>query len=105
MTDLTVDSKVVVKIFGEDYPIVSSDDGTYISKVADFVDSRMKEIAKRCRSQARDKVAILTALSIASELFEKSDIVSRAENQNSDQFNRLLARLDGAIRDNSPYSG
>ena len=58
-------NKVVVKIFGEEYPIAGSADQAYISRIADYVDSKMKETAKNSQIKSRDKVAILAAMSIA----------------------------------------
>ena len=52
-------------------------DDTYISKIADYVDSKMKSTAKESRIAARDKVAILAAMSITSELFEKKEELDR----------------------------
>jgi len=105
MTDFAVENKVIVKIFGEEYPLAATDDAAYISKIADYVDSKMNEVARRSRSQARDKVAILTALSIASELFEKSSDVSRVVSQYDTSLDRLLARLDGALSDTPLKAG
>ncbi len=97
MSDLSVENKVVVRIFGEEYPITGSDDPAYISRVADFVDSRMQELARQSRTKARDKVAILTALSLASELLEQSDKHEQAAGENSSSVDGLLAQLDDAI--------
>lgn len=97
---MSVENKVVVKIFGEEYPITSGGDPTYVSKIADYVDSRMQEVAKRCNSRARDKVAILTALSLASELHEKSDDLDVATSEQGQNLDALLARLDTALLDN-----
>lgn len=99
MADFVVDNMVVVKILGEEYPIAATDDAAYISKVADFVDSRMRDVAKRSRSQAKDKIAILAAMSIASELLEKSDSVTRVEKQFTSGLDSLLNRLDNALHD------
>ncbi|UCC43559.1 MAG: cell division protein ZapA [Candidatus Zixiibacteriota bacterium] len=100
MADISVEDKVIVRIFGEDYPIAANGNAAYISKVADFVDSRMRAVSRRSRSQARDKVAILAAMSIASELVEKRDSLSAAESLIASDFDQLLARLDGVIDDN-----
>ena len=100
MSDISVEDKVVVRIFGEDYPIAADGNAAYISKVADFVDSRMRAVAKRSRSQAKHKVAILTAMSNASELVEKRDNLSAPQSLIASDFDRLLARLDGVIDDN-----
>ena len=95
---LDKDNKVIVKIFGEDYPITGVSDTAHISKVADYVDTKMNDIAKNSRVQSRDKLAILTSLSIASELHEKSDIVSHGDQQYSEQLDSVIARLDNALR-------
>ncbi len=94
---LDKDNKVIVKIFGEDYPITGVSDTAHISKVADYVDTKMNDIAKTSRIQSRDKVAILTSLSIASELYEKADIVSQGDQQYSEQLDSVIARLDNAL--------
>ena len=97
MSSLTVENKVVVRIFGEEYPITGVDDPAYISRVADMVDSRMQVVARQSRSQARDKIAILTALSLASELLDKSATLDRATNDSSGTMDGLLAQLDNAL--------
>jgi cell division protein ZapA len=100
MSGLSVENKVVVKIFGEEYPITGSGDPAHISKIADLVDSRMQEIARQGRTRARDKVAILTAMSLASELLEKSDGLSDLQHDRDDRLAELLGRLDSALADN-----
>jgi cell division protein ZapA len=97
VSDLSVENKVVVRIFGEEYPITGSDDPAYISKVADFVDSRMQELARKSRTKARDKVAILTALSLASELLEQSDKYEQVSGESKSSMDGLLAQLDEAL--------
>ena len=66
MSDTLAENKVVVNIFGEDYPITGVTDPSYISRVADFVDARMKEAAGGSRVHSRDRIAILAAMSLAS---------------------------------------
>ena len=95
---LDKDNKVIVKIFGEDYPITGVSDTDHISKVADYVDTKMNDIAKTSRIQSRDKLAILTSLSIASELQEKADIVSQGDQQYNERLDSLIARLDNVLR-------
>lgn len=94
---LSAENKVVVRILGEDYPITGSDDPAYISRVASFVDSRMQEVARQSRSQARDKIAILTALSLASELLERTDRIEKSSSERSSSLEGLLAQLDQAL--------
>jgi len=97
---LPVENKVVVRIFGEEYPITGIDDPAYISRVADLVDSRMQDVARQSRSKARDKIAILTALSLASELLEQSDRLQQATGKSESSLDNMLARLDEALSGN-----
>ena len=97
MSALPVENKVVVRIFGEEYPITGIDDPAYISRVADLVDSRMQNVARQSRSKARDKIAILTALSLASELLEQTDKLDLATSESSASLDTLVARLDEAL--------
>lgn len=97
MPDTVVENKVIVNILGEDYPITATQDPAYISKIADFVDSRMNELAKVSRAKANDKVAILAALSIASELFEQNDRFSELDEELSSRLDRAVKRLDDAL--------
>ena len=89
--------KVTVNIYGEEYPITGVSDPSYISRIADFVDLRMRETAKGSRTAARDKVAILTAMSIASELYEKKDDSNNFSEQFNAQIEHLINRLDSVL--------
>jgi cell division protein ZapA len=92
-----MENKVVVKIYGEDYPITGVSDPSYISRIADFLDSRMNDVARSSPVKSRDKVAILTAMSLASELYEKK---TRLETQDRDldaRIESVLTRLDDAL--------
>jgi cell division protein ZapA len=97
MSGSSVENKVVVRILGEEYPITGFGDPAYISRVADFVDARMQDIARQSRTNARDKIAILTALSLASELLEQSDKLERATSDNGASLDNLLKQLDSAL--------
>jgi len=97
MSDLSEKNKVVVSIFGDDYPITGVADPAHISRVAEFVDSKMKETASQSRIKSRDKVAILTAMSIASELYEKSDRRKKDGAQYNTRLDALVARMDKAL--------
>lgn len=94
---MSAENRVVVRIFGEEYPIVGADDPVYISRVANLVDSRMQEVARQSRSKARDKVAILTALSLASELLDRSEKLDQATTTQASSLDGLLAQIDRAL--------
>jgi cell division protein ZapA len=58
-----------VDIFGRSYTIRGDAREDYIKKLASFVDKKMKEIQATAPVLTADKVAILTAVNIADELF------------------------------------
>ena len=97
MSDTLAENKVVVNIFGEDYPIKGVTDPSYISRVADFVDARMKVAAGDSRIRSRDRIAILAAMSLASELMEVKEQLDGSEGQLSSQADRILARIESEL--------
>ena len=97
MSDSSVENKVVVHIFGEEYPITGVLDSSHISRVAEFVDRRMKDVSEASRSKSRDRVAILVAMSMASELLELRDNADRTQSDSNSQVDDIIARLDRAM--------
>ena len=62
---------VEVTIFGEKYKLISTyKDQERISKIANLVDDRMENLSKRFPSYSKAKIAILTSLNMADELFK-----------------------------------
>ena len=62
---------VEVTIFGEKYKLVSTyKDHERILKIARLVDDRMESLSRRFPSYSKAKIAILTSLNLADELFK-----------------------------------
>ena len=97
MSDTLAENKVVVNIFGEDYPITGVTDPSYISRVADFVDARMKDAAGGSRVHSRDRIAILAAMSLASELMEVKEQLDGSQGQLNSQADSILARIENEL--------
>ena len=93
----SAENKVTVNIYGDEYPITGVSDPAYISRIADYVDLRMKETAKNSRVAARDKVAILAAMSIASEFYENNDSKEELQEQYTSKIDNLISRLDSVL--------
>ena len=68
-----------VNIYGTEYPIKGTTNVEYIKQVADYVDSKMKEVNQSVAVVSTLKVAILAALNITDELFK--------EKRKSEKFN------------------
>jgi cell division protein ZapA len=58
----------IVEIFGQTYNVRGEGDPDYLSELARFVDSRMREVASQVATVDPMKIAILAALNIADEL-------------------------------------
>ena len=97
MSDALAENKVVVNIFGEDYPITGVTDPSYISRVADLVDARMKAAAGDSRIRSRDRIAILAAMSLASELIEANEHLEGSQGQLNSQADSILARIESEL--------
>ena len=59
-----------VTIFGEEYSIKGDSDIKTTQKVAEFVNQKMSEVQNGVPSRDKSKVAILSAMNIAEELFK-----------------------------------
>ncbi len=65
---------VQVDIFGSPYTIKKgSEDPDYIKRVAGYVDQKMREINEKLPVASVAKVAVLTSLNLADELFKERD--------------------------------
>lgn len=62
--------RVSVAIFDQEYVVRSHEDGEYIDRLATYLDEKMREIKRKSPVLSPYKVAVLTALNLADELFK-----------------------------------
>ncbi|MFZ5967987.1 MAG: cell division protein ZapA [Bacillota bacterium] len=74
-------NKVDVKIYGQEYTMVSCESREYMQKVANHVDDKMKEIAKKSKVLSTSMIAVLTSLNIADEVFKAKQKIEELENE------------------------
>jgi len=90
---------VHVDIFGSQYTIKrGSEDSEYILRVATYVDQKMREINEKLPVASVAKVAVLTSLNLADELFKERDGKvrdDRALDRLAKSSRRLEALLEG----------
>jgi cell division protein ZapA len=58
-----------VEIFDQTYNVQADDDENHLRNVASFVDEKMRAVAESTRQVDSTRVAVLTALNVADELF------------------------------------
>ena len=83
-----------VEIFGQAYMLRAAADEEHVRKVADLVDSKMREVAAVTRSVSTLQVAVLAALDLASEFLQSqtaSEGYARAVETRSDSMARRIA--------------
>ena len=89
--------KIRVNIFGSEYVLKASENQEYIINIAKFVDEKMRAIDKSNAINSKSKVAILTALNIAEELFEEREYRKRLFDQLNEQSRKLNRSLEDAL--------
>ncbi|MSS71251.1 MAG: cell division protein ZapA [Candidatus Latescibacteria bacterium] len=57
-----------LKVFGIEYDISGPEDPAYTRRVAEYVDKKMREIARQSRVLDQSKLAVLVAMDVADEL-------------------------------------
>ena len=85
-------SLVRVNIYGQEYKVKAPADSSYIVEVANYVDTKMREVAEGLSSQQpATRIAILAAMNISDELFKIKE--NRSES-NSSIENRITSLID-----------
>jgi len=96
---LTVTVRATVEIFGQRLGVRADGDATRLQELARFVDDRMREVADRSSSVDTVKIAVLTALNIADELFTERESDQDVRQQNLEkQAQRLVVKLEDALK-------
>ena len=98
MDTTTTSPTVRVEIYNQTYNIRSDGDTEYISRLAEFVDSRMREISSGTLTVDSLKVAILAALHIADELHRLKHIHEQADAQLATRSAECVEMLDRLLK-------
>jgi len=89
-------SVISVEIHGQRYPIRSTLDQDYVTRLASYVDEKMRAAADSTPTSDSLRLAVLAALNLADELFRCRD-ASRARNgelaERAGELERLVDRL------------
>lgn len=62
-------SRVQVSIFGEEHTLKGPASPEYLKRLAKYVDNKMQQISNSAPRMGTSRIAVLTALNIADELF------------------------------------
>lgn len=89
---------VVLHIAGQRYAIKTDADARYLADLAEFVEDRFLKIQEGSRGSPPYKLAVLTALNIADDLFRKRSDEENLKRKVRSKSQRMLAILDSALR-------
>ncbi|MDB5084847.1 MAG: cell division protein ZapA [Bacilli bacterium] len=81
---------IQVDIYGIKYNLKGSSDREHIEKIARFVDRRMQEIGGMDPRLTNDKIAVLSAVNIADELFKVYDELRKVK----EEYSKLISLLE-----------
>ncbi len=87
-----------VMIFGSEYKIKGADPA-YIQEVAAYVDGKMRELESRLATGTPTKIAILTSMNVADELFRQREELGRLEAELRERAQRLERTLGECLDD------
>ena len=91
--------RATVEIFGQRLGLRADGDATRLQEIARFVDSRMREVADRSSSVDTVKIAVLTALNIADELFLERETDQDVRQKRLEKHaERLVTKVEEAMK-------
>ena len=91
--------RATVEIFGQRLGLRADGDSARLQEIARFVDSRMREVADRSSSVDTVKIAVLTALNIADELYQERETDQDVRQKRLEkQAERLVVKVEEAMR-------
>ncbi len=86
------DNLARVSIFGHEYTVKAPADSTYIKDLAEYVDTKMREVQEGMPDiQSTERIAILAAMNISDELFTNN---KNSENFTSEVENKVQSLIE-----------
>ncbi len=93
-----VAQSIRVEIYNQTYNIRSDGDNDYILRLAEYVDSKMREISSGTLTVDSLKVAILAALHIADELHQLKNLQEQTDAQLASRSAECAEMLDRVLK-------
>ncbi|MBN1433623.1 cell division protein ZapA [Candidatus Fermentibacterales bacterium] len=98
-------SPVRVNIYGREYAIRGEGDGNYIADIAHYVDMKMREMTDNMAVASTAKVAILAALNITDELYQKEQQLRELDEGHRGSLSRLADLIEAELEETDEESG
>jgi cell division protein ZapA len=85
---------IPVEIHGQRYPIRSTLDPEYVARLAAYVDEKLRAASDATSTNDPLRLAVLTALNIADELFRCRDVTDARNGELAERAGELERMLD-----------
>src|SRR5512136_905360 len=96
---MNASARTTVEIFGRRYELRGTEPSEHLEELARYVDRRMRELAEVSPHVDTAKLAVLTALNIADELFREQTTEPGTRTERIRQkVEGLIARLDEVLK-------
>lgn len=86
-----------IEIYDQIYNVNSGQDEEYLKTLADYVDRKMREVADATRIADSLKVAVLTALNIADEMFTLREREKQIEGPLRKRVEKCVGMVEKAL--------
>ncbi len=91
-------NQIKITIFGQEYSVKAPADPTYIKKIAEYVDTKMREVqAGFSSTQSSNRIAILSAMNITDELFNARKKGDSDDNELEEKITSLIELIDDSV--------
>ena len=91
-------NQIKITIFGQEYSVKAPADPTYIQKIAEYVDIKMREVQSGFNStQSSNRIAILAAMNITDELFNARKKNDSDDNEIEEKITSLIELIDESV--------
>lgn len=87
-----------IEIFDQSYNVQADGNEEYLTELAEYVDSKMREVAEATRMADSLKVAVLAALNVADEMFRTREKNARLEGPIRERVEKCLGMVDTALQ-------
>ena len=82
-------NKVLMKINGQEYPIVGAESKEYLLKVGNYVDEKMEDVAAANKRLSTSMVAVLTSINIVDQFFKLQEAYEALQKQQAAPIDEL----------------
>jgi cell division protein ZapA len=88
---------IPVEICGQRYPIRTTLDPEYVSQLANYVDEKMRAAGESAPNGDPQRLAILTALNVADELFRARETTRARDGEVAERAGELERLVDRVL--------